>query len=416
LIFSILNFLFSFLFIFKKMSSSPSPSPPPTQTVSDKDKTDAAEVTKIEQDSSSSPPSHAHEEEKHHTEEEKKQQHHRIVIGFTTIPSRCDKLEETLVSLASQTMKPDAIYISVSKESRKEKKPYPIKELSKLVKRILPVGVGRVIVLEEDYGPLTKLMGPLMQESDPNTFIITVDDDQKYGERLVETLVRGAQQFPNSAVCLCGHVIGKFPNFWGFRCSRKDRVWPLKLVYLEPGSRVDTIAGWCGVLYPRGVFGPSSSVGLDADAVATIPDPGFESLRKEELPILDRFDDLYISAWLDSRKVPRFVVAYDEKDVPKVTDDQLKHAATKGMPSLSCGDKGPSAAQGIKHANEFWSVIKALQSRGLLLSDVKVKWYNSMSTLATIGTLIVVVSAVGVILYYRYGKKRATPAVISEKF
>jgi len=309
----------------------------------------------------------------------------RVVVSLSTIPSRCDKLEETLVSLASQTLKPNAIYVSVSKDSIREKKPYPVKELAKTVKRILP-GVGRVIVLEEDYGPLTKLMGPLLNESDSDTLIITVDDDQKYGEKLVETLVKGSHDHPGAAICMCGHVIGKFPHIWGYRCSRKDRVWPLKHIYLKPGSRVDVVSGWCGVLYPRGIFG------------AEVPNPAMEALRKDTLKILHRHDDLYISAWLDLLKVDKYVVAYTAKD-GKQGDDQLKHAYKD---SLSMGDSGPTPAQGIKHMNEFWGVVRALRSKGMLVSNLRVKWYNSTVTLATIGAVLVVATAVGVIVYCKH--------------
>lgn len=325
----------------------------------------------------------------------------RIVVSLSTIPSRCDKLEETLISLASQTMKPEAIFISVSKESKREGVPYPIKDLAKTVKRIIP-GVGKIIVLEDDYGPLTKLMGPLFNEQDPNTLIITVDDDQKYGEKMVETLVKGSREHPKSAICLCGHVIGKFPHVWGYRCSRKDRVWPLKQIYLKPGTQVDVVSGWCGVLYPRGVFPMPQEDG------STLPDPAMETLRKETLPILHRHDDLYISGWLDLLKVKKFVVAYDTKQ----SDGQLGHAYKN---SLSMGNNGPTPSQGIKHMNEFWGVVRALRSRGMLVSNLTVKWYNSTVTLTAIGTAIVVATAIGIIIFsnkYRHSRVNNGEGVI----
>lgn len=302
----------------------------------------------------------------------------KIVIGLSTIPSRCDKLEPTLISLATQTYKVDAIYITIPKTSTRENCDYPIKDLAKIIKRILP-GIGRILVLEEDYGPLTKLMGPLMQESDASTVIITVDDDQKYDAKMVETLVKGSKEFPNAAICLCGHVIGKFPNIWGFRCSRGDESF-IKSMYIEPGTQVDIVSGWCGVLYPRGVFGNE------------IPNPSMEDMRKNTLKILHRHDDLYISAWLDMLKVPKYVVGYLEKHY----DTQLNHAT---LNSLSMGDAGPTPIQGIKHANEFWAVIRALRSRGLLISNLKVKWYKSTVTLATIASIVTVGVAIGIIIY-----------------
>ncbi|MDR3541962.1 MAG: hypothetical protein P4L69_13485 [Desulfosporosinus sp.] len=325
-------------------------------------------------------------------------QKRRIVVSLSTIPSRCDKLDETLVSLASQTLKPDAIFISVSKNSIRENKPYPVKALAKTVKRVLP-GVGRVIVLDEDYGPLTKLMGPLLNEDDPTTLIITVDDDQKYGEKLVETLVKASEQTPNAAVCMCGHVVGHFPNVWGYRCSRMDRPWPMKKLYLKPGSQVDIISGWCGVLYPRGIFGDKDS----------IPNPAMESMRKESLKILHRHDDLYISAWLDLLKVKKYVTAYAEKQ----GDVQLQHAYKN---SLSMGDSGPTPSQGVKHLKEFWGVVRALRSKGLLVSNLRVKWYNSTVTVVGVISTLVIATAVGILIYHFYRKapKTSSSSIVEE--
>lgn len=302
----------------------------------------------------------------------------RVVVSFSTIPSRCDKLESTLVSLAAQTRKPDTIYLSVPRFSLRENKEYPIKALAKTIKRILP-GVGRVAIVEEDYGPLTKLMGALIYEKDPNTLIITVDDDQQYDAKLVETLVHGSETHPNSAICLCGHVVGKFPNLWGFRCSRGE-VGPVKKTYLDPNTRVDIVSGWCGVLYPRGVFG------------SEVPHPSMEDMRKNTLKILHRHDDLYISAWLDLLKVDKYIVAYVEKHYDTALHHSLKD-------SLSLGEAGPTPIQGIRHANEFWAVIRSLRARGLLMSNLRVKWYKSIVTLTSIASIVAVGVAIGIIVY-----------------
>lgn len=307
----------------------------------------------------------------------------RVVVSLTTIPSRVKDLEATLVSLAAQTRKPDNIYVTVPRRSVREDKDYPIKELAGIVKKVLP-GVGRVAIVDQDYGPLTKLMGPLLQESAPTTLIITVDDDQRYDPRLVETLVAGSRAHPNSAICLCGHRLGKFPSVWGFRSSRGDSKWPLRTIYLEPDSQVDVVSGWCGVLYPRGVFGEE------------VPNAAMEDLRTKSLPILNKHDDLYISAWLDSLKVPKFVVAYASAH----GDTQLEHAYRN---ALSMGNSGPTIAVGIKHMREFWGVIRALRARGLLLSTLKVPWYKSTVTLAVVAGAAALVTVAGVsFCFYHY--------------
>jgi hypothetical protein len=307
----------------------------------------------------------------------------RVVVSLSTIPSRSKDLEPTLVSLAAQTLKPDAIYVSIPRHSTREDVDYPIKAIAKVVKRVLP-GVGRVAVVDDDYGPLTKLMAPLLHEDSPTTLIVTVDDDQQYDPRFVETLVTGAARHPKAAVCLCGHVLGKFPSVWGFRSSRCDKTWPLKTIYLAPDTRVDIVSGWCGVLYPRGVFGED------------VPHPAMEDLRLEKLKILHKHDDLYISAWLDLLGVEKYVVAYEGAH----GDKQLEHAYKN---ALSTGNKGRTPAAGLKHMREYWGVIRALRSRGMLCSTLRVPWYNSTVTMATVAGVAALVMVAGTSFFlYRH--------------
>jgi hypothetical protein len=56
----------------------------------------------------------------------------------------------------------------------------------------------------DDFGPLTKLVPTLQQEHDPDTIIITVDDDQVYEPTLVRHLAWYAEHFPNTAFSPCG--------------------------------------------------------------------------------------------------------------------------------------------------------------------------------------------------------------------
>jgi hypothetical protein len=300
----------------------------------------------------------------------------RVVVGLSTIPSRIPFLGQTLESLAAQTLKPHSVCISVPRHSAREKVDYPIADLKALAKKHFPKGVGRVVVVEEDYGPLTKLAGMLLNpENDaPETLLITVDDDQRYDSRLVETLVAGTKKHPKSVVCLAGHVIGKFPSAWGYRNDRAAKL--LKGVYLKPDTAVDVVSGWCGVAYPRSSF-PVSGEGLDA---------GMEDLSLKALPILNKHDDLYISAWCDKLKIKKVVVAYGDNGKGS---KQLGHAYKN---ALSMGNKGPTPAVGIKHTREFWYVIRQLRSKGLLCSELKVRWYRSTVVLFSAVSIILIAS------------------------
>jgi hypothetical protein len=300
----------------------------------------------------------------------------RVVVGLTTIPSRVDHLPAVLAALRDQTRVPDAIYVSVPKISSKEKgAPYPIKEISRILKKAAGK-IGSVLVLENDFGPLTKLVGMWMHEkSSPKTLLITADDDQLYSNTFVETLASGAERHPGSAVCLCGHLLGKSPFVWGFRCSRHDDNPAVRSVYLKPDTRVTVVSGWCGCAYPRAALG---------DELPRV----LEELRvgKKKLPLLNRHDDLYISSWLFLRGVKKHVIAYKGKHCDEEMDHALRNA-------LSSGDGSRTPITMAKHTKEWWDFSRKLQSMGLLESD-RVPWNKSMFFLScAAGTAAVAVIA-----------------------
>lgn len=318
--------------------------------------------------------------------------YNRVVVGLTTIPSRIKYLSPVIAALYDQTRKPDAICISVPKVSVKEKGvKYPIKALSKILHEHAN-GVGKVIVVPEDFGPLTKLMGLLLsEENSEGTLLITADDDQLYGRNFVETVLSGANENPGSAVCLCGHTLGSAPFVWGFRCSRKDDNPLTRAIFLNPGTRVTVVSGWCGCGYPRSAFGP----------VESLPDPYMESLRKTEIPLLNRHDDLYISSWLYRLRVPKILIAYKGQH----HDEEMPHACEN---ALSSGDSSRSPTTMAKHLAEWWKFANKLKSMGLLEPKDSVPWNKSTVFLsAACGTLLLgAIVGLGVFLVSRRLRKK----------
>jgi hypothetical protein len=53
---------------------------------------------------------------------------------------------------------------------------------------VYEMGILTVQFLDDDWGPATKLLGALLLETDPDTVIITVDDDMMYNHNMVEWL------------------------------------------------------------------------------------------------------------------------------------------------------------------------------------------------------------------------------------
>jgi hypothetical protein len=117
---------------------------------------------------------------------------HRVVLSFTTIPSRVKYIPNILTKLKKQAFIIDCIYVCVPYYSKRFKKSYDISHLK--------VDDNVKIIRCEDLGPATKLLGCVEYENDPNTIIITVDDDQDYNPSTVNTLVNYTTKYPNYAI------------------------------------------------------------------------------------------------------------------------------------------------------------------------------------------------------------------------
>ena len=122
---------------------------------------------------------------------------YRIIVTLTTIPSREKAVLKTIESLKNNTIKPDIIYVNLRKVVVRINK-----EFSENFKDQL-LNAGATINECKDYGSLTKLIPIINIETDPNTLIITADDDIIYKPRFIEGLVTGYNMF-NTVVAYSG--------------------------------------------------------------------------------------------------------------------------------------------------------------------------------------------------------------------
>src|SRR3990167_3255442 len=123
----------------------------------------------------------------------------RVVASLTTMPDKYPKIVKTLESLNKQSRKLDAIYLGLPKKSRRLGIEYPP----------LPEAVTKLckVVTVEDYGPITKIVAGLLKEQDPETVIITFDDDMIYPHTIVEKLLQHHKTYPNSAIGSSGMLL-----------------------------------------------------------------------------------------------------------------------------------------------------------------------------------------------------------------
>jgi hypothetical protein len=156
----------------------------------------------------------------------------RVVVSFSTIPSRVKYIPKVIEEILKQNFQPDAIYVCVPYYSKRLKKQY-----------ILPVfedmGDNVKIVRGTDYGPATKLLGCIPHENDPNTMIITIDDDQKYTPDIFKYLVSYGEEYPDSVISFDASD----KNFGALGCPKTRNYQSPASFYAE---------GFSGVLYRRG--------------------------------------------------------------------------------------------------------------------------------------------------------------------
>lgn len=156
----------------------------------------------------------------------------RVVVSFTTIPSRLPYLSKLAKQINKQTFQPDAIYACIPKYSARLKEKYDLEKYQ--------IPPEFTIVQTEDYGPATKILGCLDLETDPETIIVTVDDDVEYSSEMLEELVKVAIENPSAKV--------------GSRASRNNHSKKLPKNSSVVEDQHIMLLGFGGIAYRRGMF------------------------------------------------------------------------------------------------------------------------------------------------------------------
>lgn len=223
----------------------------------------------------------------------------RVVASLTTIPSRIENIEKTLNSIINQSYKLDAIYLNIPYTCQKEDSEYNIPSR---------LGDNCHIMRCQDYGPITKIVGALISEKDPDTIIITFDDDKIYPEELVKKMLYKHQHNSDCAIGSSGFKIGSFPFYMSktFNSYHENGGWYC-FEPLSTGTPVDVLIGSPGILYVRKFF------------------PAIENIDKLlRHPVHDEtlFDnsDIVLSGYLCKQNISRLVflmpAVRDSGDIP----------------------------------------------------------------------------------------------------
>jgi len=159
----------------------------------------------------------------------------RVVVSFTTVPGRIRHLPDFILML-SQRICPhvNAIYFCQPLLSLK-KIPYNIPEETQVLLK-----KHNITTLHcKDYGPITKLLPTLEVETDPDTVIVTIDDDVILTEGTLQNILHKARIYDECALSYTGWKTG--PSLWTFEFLTNQKI----------DQSVDWIEGQSLIAYKR---------------------------------------------------------------------------------------------------------------------------------------------------------------------
>lgn len=215
----------------------------------------------------------------------------RVVVSLTSYPARYAVLPRVLDSLLRQTIRPNAIVLTLTKED--------VPSLPDTVQRYIRDGIVKLLVADEDLKPHNKYFWAMREY--PTYAVITVDDDIVYQNTMVETLLKGYWSHPDCVIARRVHKMewkegALMPyEFWAQRCK----------TILEPSEEL-MATGVGGVLYPPNILGLSE---------------GNLSKIKEILSA----DDIYLKSVEQKRGIKTLFVP-DAKDSP-IKDEKVQEKA-----------------------------------------------------------------------------------------
>jgi hypothetical protein len=294
----------------------------------------------------------------------------RLVVSLTTLPGRYRKLYRTLRSINSQSLKADAVYLGLPKIAKRLNLPYP--RLSKKLSDLCTV-----VSLDQDYGPICKILGALNSETDPNTIIVTIDDDIVYPFNFLEEFAERAQKYPKSAIGSTGLLVGhNIFNYSSVSALTPD--WNRVTGFLVPaeGRPVDILCGVSGIAYRRKFFPETPEEMLSY------------ALEHQSLFIND---DVLISCYLSYLGVERRVFV----DLPFIDQKTIFN------PKIDAKDGNEISFSRLNFIGQFHEAVNKARDVGLLTTTAPSTLEDSTALRIIICILLVAIIVLCIWLLFR---------------
>lgn len=126
----------------------------------------------------------------------KKHENNNVIVSLTSIPSRIDKVHYVIKSLLLQSYRPNKVILWLSDEDFPDKNGLP-ETLLKLLSTDFEIRWC------ENLKPHKKYFYTMKEN--PDSIIITVDDDGFYRKNLIRDLVKSYEKYPNAISCTRAH-------------------------------------------------------------------------------------------------------------------------------------------------------------------------------------------------------------------
>lgn len=238
----------------------------------------------------------------------------RIVTTMTVIPTREVALVKSIMSIKNGMQKPDAMYVNIPNEYVRFEE-----QIASWLKPVLEAIGVTVLELEYDRCCLNKILPILSFEKDPDTLVVTIDDDIIYSPLFVAGLLEGYKKF--------GGVVG----YSGLLYPEKAESYGLK-----PEEYNVRVGHGCPTEILQQGFGTMTKIS------SFYGFPNVPPLQKGQDASLYLSDDYVISRFYDSKKLTKTVVCWDQigrfKDdwstICTLGDDGMKHKLSEERKSL----------------------------------------------------------------------------------
>lgn len=270
---------------------------------------------------------------------------YKIVVSFTTSPSRLYRVEPVIKSILCQDYSVSSIEINLP-DKYKNKEDYTIPDfLIPNSEGILKYSNVRVVRTGRDIGPSSKVIPTLLRyKDDPDVFVISIDDDHVYPNNVISTLVKGLHLYgPNKVYGIGGLDIYLAPKMG------------ITMYGFEKTAKVSTIEGVFGVLYNPRLFSDEIDLNKYYDTIMNCS----ECITS---------DDITISNYISMKNID--IVRLHFKNMSR---NKLKGAFNNKGLTIKESDKDDNAIHMLPggHSKRYFNALVYLKSQDLLKLNIK---------------------------------------------